>query len=124
MILCSKGKAEEALSRLREIMGKLKLTVNEEKTRICKVAEETFLGDVAAEDVWSWPSDPTGDSVLGYTFGRLYSPKTGQARASSTRSGDAGAGPIHPRSVRVLLYGYFGLVSLINLKYGGSWAKA
>ena len=22
------------------------------------------------------------------------------------------------------LYGYFGLVSLINLKYGGSWAKA
>ena len=34
VILCRKGKAEEALSRLREIMGKLKLTVNEEKTRI------------------------------------------------------------------------------------------
>ena len=39
VILCRKGKAEEALSRLREIMGKLKLTVNEEKTRICKVPE-------------------------------------------------------------------------------------
>jgi retron-type reverse transcriptase len=31
VILCRRGKAEEALSRLREIMGKLKLTVNEEK---------------------------------------------------------------------------------------------
>jgi len=37
VILCRTGKAEEALRRLRELMGKLKLTVNEEKTRICKV---------------------------------------------------------------------------------------
>ena len=37
VILCRRGKAEEALQRLREIMGRLKLTVNEEKTRICKV---------------------------------------------------------------------------------------
>ena len=37
VILCRKGKAEAALHHLREIMGKLKLTVNEEKTRICKV---------------------------------------------------------------------------------------
>jgi RNA-directed DNA polymerase len=35
VILCRRGKAEEALQRLRELMGKLKLTVNEEKTRIC-----------------------------------------------------------------------------------------
>jgi reverse transcriptase-like protein len=41
-ILCRRGKAEEALSRLREIMGKLKLTVNEDKTRICKVPEGEF----------------------------------------------------------------------------------
>jgi len=61
VILCRKGKAEEALSRLREIMGKLKLTVNEEKTRICKVPEGEF-------------------DFLGYTFGRMYSPKTGKAR--------------------------------------------
>jgi group II intron reverse transcriptase/maturase len=61
VILCRKGKAEEALQRLREIMGKLKLTVNEEKTRICKVPEGEF-------------------DFLGYTFGRMYSPKTGQAR--------------------------------------------
>ncbi len=61
VILCRKGKAEEALSRMREIMGKLKLTVNEEKTRICKVPEGQF-------------------DFLGYTFGRVYSKMTGQAR--------------------------------------------
>ena len=61
VILCRKGNAEEALQRLREIMGKLKLTVNEEKTRICKVPEGQF-------------------DFLGYTFGRMYSARTGQAR--------------------------------------------
>ncbi|MFM0140920.1 reverse transcriptase domain-containing protein [Caballeronia grimmiae] len=60
VILCKKGKAEEALSGMREIMDKLKLTVNEEKTRICKVPEGEF-------------------DFLGYTFGRLYSATTGQA---------------------------------------------
>jgi RNA-directed DNA polymerase len=60
VILCRHGKGEEALSRLREIMGKLKLTVNEEKTRICKVPEGEF-------------------DFLGYTFGRMYSAKTGKA---------------------------------------------
>jgi RNA-directed DNA polymerase len=61
VILCRRGKAEEALLRLREIMGKLKLTVNEEKTRICKIPDEQF-------------------DFLGYTFGRLYSKTTGKAR--------------------------------------------
>jgi group II intron reverse transcriptase/maturase len=56
VILCRKGKAEEALQRLRKIMGKLKL-----KTRICKVPEGEF-------------------DFLGYTFGRMYSARTGQAR--------------------------------------------
>ena len=42
VILCRRGKAEEALQQLRQIMGKLKLTVNEEKTRICKVPEGKF----------------------------------------------------------------------------------
>jgi group II intron reverse transcriptase/maturase len=61
VILCRKGKAAEALRHLRELMGKLKLTVNEEKTRICKVPEEEF-------------------DFLGYTFGRMYSRTTGKAR--------------------------------------------
>jgi group II intron reverse transcriptase/maturase len=60
VILCRRGHAEEALLRLRAIMGKLKLTVNEEKTRICKVPEEEF-------------------DFLGWTFGRMYSAKTGKA---------------------------------------------
>jgi RNA-directed DNA polymerase len=60
VILCRKGRAEEALQRLCEIMGKLKLTVSEEKTRICKMPEGEF-------------------DFLGYTFGRMFSPTTGKA---------------------------------------------
>jgi group II intron reverse transcriptase/maturase len=59
VILCRRGKAEEALQCLREIMARLKLTVNEEKTRICKVPEGEF-------------------DFLGYTFGRMYKRTTGQ----------------------------------------------
>jgi len=61
VILCKRGKAEEALVRMREIMSKLKLTVNEEKTQICMVPEGEF-------------------DFLGYTFGRMYLATTGQAR--------------------------------------------
>src|SRR6478735_620135 len=61
VILCRRGKAEAALQRLRDIMGKLKLTVSEEKTRICKVPEGEF-------------------DFLGFTFGQMFSPTTGQAR--------------------------------------------
>ena len=41
VILCRRGKAEAALQRLREIMGKLKLTVSEDKTRICRCRKES-----------------------------------------------------------------------------------
>ena len=61
VILCRRDSAENALHRLREIMGKLKLTVNEEKTRICRVPDGEF-------------------DFLGYTFGRMYSSETGKAR--------------------------------------------
>jgi RNA-directed DNA polymerase len=61
VILCKRGKAEEALQWMRAIMAKLKLAVNEEKTRICKVPEETF-------------------DFLGFTFGRRYSATTGKPR--------------------------------------------
>ena len=60
VILCRRGNAEQALTRMRELMGRLKLTVNEEKTRICKVPEGEF-------------------DFLGYSFGRMYSARTGQA---------------------------------------------
>src|SRR4029434_4980075 len=42
VILCGRGKAEEELTRMRDLMSKLKLTVNEQKTRICKVPESEF----------------------------------------------------------------------------------
>ena len=45
---------------MRVMMTKLKLTVNETKTRVSKLPEEKF-------------------DFLGYTFGRCYSPKTGRA---------------------------------------------
>src|SRR6516165_6435458 len=61
LILCRRGSAEKALHHRRAIMSKLKLMVNEEKTRICRVPDREF-------------------DFLGYTFGRMYSPETGRAR--------------------------------------------
>ena len=60
VILCRRGRAEEALQHLRAIMARLKLTVNEDKTRICKVPQGEF-------------------DFLGYTFGRMYKRTTGHA---------------------------------------------
>jgi group II intron reverse transcriptase/maturase len=60
LVICCRGQAEEALARMRDIMTKLKLTVNETKTRVCKLPEEKF-------------------DFLGYSFGQNYSPKTGRA---------------------------------------------
>ena len=48
-------------------MRKLKLTVNEEKTHICRIPDESF-------------------DFLGYTFGRCYSAKTGRAYISQRPS--------------------------------------
>jgi group II intron reverse transcriptase/maturase len=60
LVICCRGRAEEALARMRDIMTKLQLTVNETKTRVCKLPEEKF-------------------DFLGYTFGRSFSSKTGRA---------------------------------------------
>jgi hypothetical protein len=65
-----KGTAGSAMPPLREVIKKLKklqLAVNEEKTRICRVPEESF-------------------EFLGYTFGRCYSRKTGKAHLNSRPS--------------------------------------
>ena len=60
VILCRRGKAEAALQSLREIMGKLKLTVNEEKTRVCKVPEGEFdfLGYTSGGCIRRGPAKP------------------------------------------------------------------
>jgi group II intron reverse transcriptase/maturase len=59
-VICCRGTAAQAMLTMRDMMQKLRLTVNETKTRLCRVPEETF-------------------DFLGYTFGRCYSPKTGRA---------------------------------------------
>jgi Group II intron, maturase-specific domain len=61
------NRAEEALVKMRNMMSKLKLTVNDTKTRVCKLPEEKF-------------------DFLRYTFGRCYSPKTGRAYLGITPS--------------------------------------
>jgi RNA-directed DNA polymerase len=56
VILC-RGTAQEAAAAMREMMAKLKLTVNEAKTHVCQVPAETF-------------------DFLGYTFGAHCSGRT------------------------------------------------
>ena len=58
-VICCRGTADEALATMRGMMFKLRLTVNETKTRRCRVPEETF-------------------DFLGYTIGQCYSPQTGR----------------------------------------------
>ncbi len=60
LVICCKGNAEEALHAMRQVMDRLRLTVNEEKTHLCHVPEQYF-------------------DFLGYTFGRCYSTQTGRA---------------------------------------------
>ena len=60
-VICTHpGGAKPARQAMQDIMTRLRLTVNETKTRISRLPEETF-------------------DFLGYTFGRGYSPKTGRA---------------------------------------------
>ena len=59
-VICCRGTAEEAVAAMRAMMTRLKLTVNETKTRVCRFPAETF-------------------DFLGYTFRRCWSPKTGRS---------------------------------------------
>jgi RNA-directed DNA polymerase len=59
-VICCRGTAEEAMHVMRTMMSKLKLTVNEQKTRLCRLPEETF-------------------DFLGYTLGLNYDCRTGES---------------------------------------------
>jgi len=59
-VICCRGTAEQAMGVMRGMMSKLKLTVNETKTRLCRLPEETF-------------------DFLGYTLGRNYDRRTGES---------------------------------------------
>lgn len=60
LVICCKWQPERALTEMRQMMQRLKLTVNEEKTCIRRVPAERF-------------------DFLGYTFGRCYSEQDGHA---------------------------------------------
>ena len=60
LVICCRGTGEEALATLRRMMQQLKLPVNEAKTRLVRVPDESV-------------------HFLGYTIGRCYSRKTGRA---------------------------------------------
>ncbi len=60
LVICCRGSAQEAMTAMRNMMQKLKLTVNEAKTHVCYIPDESF-------------------DFLGYTIGRCYSSKTGRA---------------------------------------------
>lgn len=57
-VICCRQNAEDALTAMRDMMSKLKLTVNESKTRVCKLPAEPF-------------------DFLGYTIGPCYRARTG-----------------------------------------------
>jgi hypothetical protein len=59
-VICCRGTADAALAVLRAMMQRLRLTVNEAKTRLCRGPDEPF-------------------DFLGYTIGRCYEPQTGWA---------------------------------------------
>lgn len=59
VILCKSG-GHEAAGAMRTLMERLKLTVNEEKTKVCTLPKERF-------------------EFLGYEIGRCYSSKTGRS---------------------------------------------
>ena len=59
-VICCKGSADEALTEMRRMMEKLKLTINEAKTRVCQLPQARF-------------------DFLGYDFGRCFSRETGRA---------------------------------------------
>jgi RNA-directed DNA polymerase len=59
-VICCKGRAEDAMDAMRDMMEKLKLTVNDDKTHLCQIPQERF-------------------DFLGYTFGRCYNRATGRA---------------------------------------------
>jgi len=58
-VICCRGTAAQAMSVMQGMMTRLRLTVNEHKTHVCRLPDQTF-------------------DFLGFTFGRYYSPRTGR----------------------------------------------
>jgi len=74
LVICCRDSAEEAKHAMQTLMERLGFTVNEAKTRVCHVPDESF-------------------DFLGYTIGRCHSTQTGKA--------DIGTRPAKTRITRV-----------------------
>ena len=59
LVICCRGTVDKAMAVMQEMMSKLKWTVNETKTRLCRLPDESF-------------------DFLGYTLGRNYSCRSGK----------------------------------------------
>ena len=66
-VICCSGNAFEAMQVMRQLISRLRLTINEEKTHYCRVPRQHF-------------------DFLGYTFGRYYPPYSGRAYLSARPS--------------------------------------
>jgi group II intron reverse transcriptase/maturase len=69
-VICCRGSADEAMRVMRSMMLKLRLTVNEAKTRLCRVPEESV-------------------TFLGYTIGLCHSARTGRSYIGTKPSAKA-----------------------------------
>jgi group II intron reverse transcriptase/maturase len=67
LVICCRYRAQEALIALRQIASEIGLTLNEEKTRVCRLPEGRF-------------------DFLGYSFERCYSERTGRSYLGSRPS--------------------------------------
>src|ERR1700678_1890458 len=70
LVICCRGTAAQAMEAMRALIGQLRLTVNDRKTRQCRVSEEPFR-------------------FLGYTIGRCSSPRTGESYLAPRPSSQA-----------------------------------
>jgi hypothetical protein len=118
LVICCRVGANQAVAAMRTMISKLKLTVNENKTRVCCLPEEKF-------------------DFLGYTFGRCYSMRRGVSKAY--RAVDIHARrrlrrwlcdkhneprPGYKRFPEASLHSVFGLVQLPHRTASLPWARA
>lgn len=107
VILCARGLAEDAMTAMRDVMRRLKLQVNEKKTRLARLPDETF-------------------EFLGYTFGRLHVRRTGRVYYGGRPSPESMKrlrGRIHEETTRRWLWkSEEDMVTVINRLLTG-WAN-
>jgi RNA-directed DNA polymerase len=106
-VICCRGTAQAAEAAMRDLMGRLKLTVNDQKTHVCQAWDEPF-------------------DFLGYTIGRCYAARTGNRYIGikpSAKNIQAICREIHEQTERRWCWlSPAEIVGRLNRKVGG-WAN-